>query len=70
MRLVASLPAKAADMSASAEALRARFGPRPFSAMRRVRRVLAAKQPRAQAGVPVPSEMAASIAANRSLQGI
>ena len=67
MQLVASMPARAADMSASAEALRARFGPRPFSAMRRV---LAVKQPRAEAGVPVPSEMAASIAANRSLQGI
>jgi hypothetical protein len=29
-----------------------------------------AKQVRAEASVPVPSEMAASIAANRSLQGI
>jgi hypothetical protein len=41
MRLVASLPARAADMSASVEALAVRFGPLPFSAMRRVRRVLA-----------------------------
>jgi hypothetical protein len=57
-------------MSASAEALPARFGLRPFSAMRRVRRVLADKPPRAEPGVPVSSEMAASIAANRSLQGI
>ena len=38
--LLASKPTATAEMSASADALAVRFGPLPFSAMRRVRRAL------------------------------
>lgn len=38
--LLASKPTETAEMSASADALAVRFGPLPFSAMRRVRRAL------------------------------